>query len=277
MPVVGSVAAVADAGLYAYEGDDLDAAMSLIGAIPGGEILGKAAEAAHGAAEAFEVGADVAKVGEHVAEAAEDTARVADDVVKAGEDSEEALTSAEKADQDVSEVEQGESCENLSFTPDTTVASGPGVSVAISALKVGEQVLAYDPKTGITALHSVDAVMVHTDPVVEHLTTDGGDIQTTPNHPFFTTDRGWVEAGSLRIGEQIRTDSGSPATVIGFTTSATPTTMWDLTVDAAHSFFVGAGGVLVHNCAKSATEVRGPNANAADGTTSWEKHLGDGS
>jgi hypothetical protein len=53
--------------------------------------------------------------------------------------------------------------------------------------------------------------------------------------------------------------------------------MWDLTVDAAHSFFVGAGGVLVHNCAKSATEVRGPNANAADGTTSWEKHLGDGS
>jgi len=101
VPVVGSVAAVADAGLYAYEGDDLDAAMSLIGAIPGGEILGKAAEAAHGAAEAFEVGADVAKVGEHVAEAAEDTAKVADDVVKAGEETlttgEEAVTAGEDA------------------------------------------------------------------------------------------------------------------------------------------------------------------------------------
>jgi hypothetical protein len=24
--------------------------------------------------------------------------------------------------------------------------------------------------------------------------------------------------------------------------------MWDLTVDGAHSFFVGSGGVLVHNC-----------------------------
>jgi hypothetical protein len=24
--------------------------------------------------------------------------------------------------------------------------------------------------------------------------------------------------------------------------------MWDLTVDGAHSFFVGQGAVLVHNC-----------------------------
>ena len=125
MPVVGSVAAVADAGLYAYEGDDLDAAMSLMGAIPGGEILGKAAEAAHGAAEAFEVGADVAKVGEHVAEAAEDTAKVADDVVKAGEDSEEALSGAEKADQDVSEVAREKGIDDVFDDPSSLAGKNP--------------------------------------------------------------------------------------------------------------------------------------------------------
>ena len=107
---------------------------------------------------------------------------------------------------------------------------------------------AYDPKTGETGPHQVVAVMVHTDPVIEHLATDTGSIQTTPNHPFFTTDRGWVLAGSLVVGEQVRTDSGHATTVSGFTIESTPTRMWDLTVAGAHSFFVGAGGVLVHNC-----------------------------
>lgn len=36
--------------------------------------------------------------------------------------------------------------------------------------------------------------------------------------------------------------------------------MWDLTVDGAHSFFVGPGAVLVHNfCPGSADFVSGPN------------------
>ena len=55
-------------------------------------------------------------------------------------------------------------------------------------------------------------------------------------------------AGSLVVGEQIRTESGQNATVQSFTLDATPSTMWDLTVDVAHSFFVGPSAVLVHNC-----------------------------
>ena len=137
---------------------------------------------------------------------------------------------------------------NLSFTPDTKVATSTG-KTAISALKVGDTVLAYDPKTGETGPHTVSAVMTNLDPVIEHLATDAGSIDTTPNHPFYTTDRGWVDAGDLAIGEQIRTESGGGATVTGFTLEALPSTMWDITVDCAHSFFVGSGtGVLVHNC-----------------------------
>ena len=55
--------------------------------------------------------------------------------------------------------------------------------------------MAYDPRTGVTGPHTVTAISVHTDPVIEHLATDTGPIETTPNHPFFTTDRGWVDAG----------------------------------------------------------------------------------
>jgi hypothetical protein len=134
-----------------------------------------------------------------------------------------------------------------SFTPDTQVATAAG-SISIASLKVGDTVMAYDPKTGQTRSHTVTAVMSHTDAVVEHLGLDSGPIETTPNHPFFTADRGWVVAGSLTIGEQIRTESGRNATVVAFTLDSTPSTMWDLTVDGAHTFFVGPAAVLVHNC-----------------------------
>jgi hypothetical protein len=127
-------------------------------------------------------------------------------------------------------------------------------SVAIASLRVGDTVEAYDPQTGETGPHTVTAVMVNTDPAIEHLRLDTGSIETTPNHPFFTADRGWVQAGSLAIGELIRTDSGRFAAVLGFTVEATPSTMWDLTVDGAHSFFVGPGAVLVHNCGGAAMQ-----------------------
>jgi Pretoxin HINT domain len=134
-----------------------------------------------------------------------------------------------------------------SFRADTAVVTTAG-AVAIAGLKVGDTVAAYDPRTGETGPHTVSAVMVNTDPVVEHLALDSGSIETTPNHPFFTADRGWVLAGDLLVGEQIRTESGQDATVVSFTLDATPASMWDLTVDGAHSFFVGSGAVLVHNC-----------------------------
>jgi hypothetical protein len=139
-----------------------------------------------------------------------------------------------------------------SFTATTTVATATG-SKAIASLKVGDSVEAYDPKTGKTGSHTVTAVMAHTDPVIEHISFGTGSVDTTPNHPFFTLDRGWVDAGSLKIGDKVRTESGGSATVTGFTLDATPSTMWDITVDGAHTFFVGPSAVLVHNfCAKAA-------------------------
>jgi hypothetical protein len=122
-----------------------------------------------------------------------------------------------------------------------------GSDKPISDLQVGDYVLAYDPVTGETGPHRVDAVMVNEDPETETLVLDVGTIETTPNHPFFTADRGWVKAGDLQIGEHIRTLDGTDAVVESFTVKIGPAMMWDITVNTAHSFFVGSGGVLVHN------------------------------
>ena len=141
-----------------------------------------------------------------------------------------------------------------SFTPQTTVLMADGSREPISKLKPGDLVEAYDPATGKTGPHRVTAVMVNRDPATEHLVLDTGAVETTPNHPFYTPDRGWVEAGQLRAGEHVRTATGTDAVVVRFTVDPHPARMWDITVDGAHSFFVGSGKVLVHNC----EELQGP-------------------
>jgi hypothetical protein len=234
IPGVGAVAALADAGLYVMAGDYGTAAMALAGAIPGGALVkmgGKAARTLVGADKAVNLAADVNKA-ERAFSGAEKFENVAGDVAGARG----AIGRAERV---------GQAC-GLSFSPDTAVKTTTG-EVAVSELRPGDTVLAYDPRTGETAAHTVTAVMVNLDPKIEHLALDTGTIETTPDHPVFTADRGWVLAGQLVIGEEIRTDSGHNATVLGFTIEATPTSMWDITVDGAHSFFVGSGAVLVHN------------------------------
>jgi hypothetical protein len=134
-----------------------------------------------------------------------------------------------------------------SFTPETSVST-PSGQRAISTLRVGDKVYAADPATGIKSARTVTAIMVHTDPAIEYLALDTGMVVTTPNHPFYTTDQGWVEAGDLAPGDLIATQSGSPAKVLWLRVDQEPTAMWDLTVDGVHTFFVGPGRALVHNC-----------------------------
>jgi RHS repeat-associated protein len=251
VPGLNVGASLLDAGLYAAEGDYMSAGLSLAGAIPGGALLkygGRMLRAGADIEKGVKIAGDVEKADRLITDAEKAQA-----VIRDGEKAEKIAADGEKAEKEASKLEDAAACVvRHSFSPDTAVET-PDSSRAIAGLKIGDTVEAYDPRTGVTGPHLVTAVMVHTDPVVEHLATDAGPIETTPNHPFFTTDRGWVEAGQLRVGEQIRTDSATPATVSGFTTEATPSSMWDLTVADAHSFFVGAGAVLVHNCSPSQT------------------------
>ena len=86
----------------------------------------------------------------------------------------------------------------------------------------------------------------------------------TPEHPFFVPGTGWVEAGSLGIGTSIVTRAGPQMAVTALTwqknkaeelaagssgSSFGGYTVYNLTVDGDHTFFVGitGGGTWVHN------------------------------
>ena len=68
--------------------------------------------------------------------------------------------------------------------------------------------LAYDEETGRTGSYTVTEVWVHEDGVIEYLEVGGETVETTPEHPFYTRERGWVAAGFLREGERVRRADG---------------------------------------------------------------------
>ncbi|GAA5532640.1 polymorphic toxin-type HINT domain-containing protein [Deinococcus aluminii] len=86
----------------------------------------------------------------------------------------------------------------------------------------------------------------------------GGD------HPFYVKERSdtgerpkpvghedlgknWVGAGHLKVGDKIKQADGTLGVVANVITLQQTREMYNLTVDAAHTFYVGRDGWLVHN------------------------------
>jgi len=139
----------------------------------------------------------------------------------------------------------GAACAN-SFNAETEVATDEGEK-DIEEIKVGDLVLAYDELNGETGYYTVTGIISHLDPTVVSLTIDSETLTTTLEHPFFTEEEGWQKVGELKIGDHVRKADGSFGQVQSFRIVDDPQWMFNLTVDQAHTFFVGEEEWLVHN------------------------------
>jgi RHS repeat-associated protein len=73
-------------------------------------------------------------------------------------------------------------------------------------------------------------------------------IHTTTEHPFLTTDRGFVDAVKLVSGEHVQMLDGSVGTVVKTVVVPGVDVRYNLTVQDLHSFAVGQDQWVVHNC-----------------------------
>jgi hypothetical protein len=133
-----------------------------------------------------------------------------------------------------------------SFSADTAVATFTGTQT-INALHIGDIVLAYNEAAGTMGYYTITAVLAHDDPIIVYVTIDDEPIETTPEHPFYTGERGWVSASELRVGDHIRSAKGGYGVVRATVIVQRSQRMYNLTVAEAHTFFVGGGEWLVHN------------------------------
>ena len=109
----------------------------------------------------------------------------------------------------------------------------------------------------------------------------------TPEHPLYVQGQGWVEAGSAGIGTSIVSRAGPALQVTALTWQKNKAeelasgggfggyTVYNLTVEHDHTFFVGTtgGGTWVHNvCGIRPKKVTIPDGNAKGG---WQ-HIEEG-
>jgi hypothetical protein len=135
--------------------------------------------------------------------------------------------------------------------------------VAIGSLGVGDHVLAYDEASGTTASYPISVVHINADPETGTVVVGGETIETTPGHPFYTLEAGWLDAADLEPGMHVPSASGEPGEVSSVDFAARPAIMYNLTVEIAHTFFVGEGEWLVHNCGPSYDDLRKSGARDA--------------
>jgi len=76
---------------------------------------------------------------------------------------------------------------------------------------------------------------------------NGEWIETTPEHPFYTLEEGWIPADELETGMHIRNAEGDYELVWLKWNIEKDQEMYNFTVDTAHTYFVGDGQWLVHN------------------------------
>lgn len=123
---------------------------------------------------------------------------------------------------------------------------------SIEEVRVGDYVLAKDPESvGPAVPHRVVALPRNWTEHLVHISVEGGgkELQATRAHPFWTRNRGWVDAKDLRAGDWLEDQIGQPVKVTRVWEQARTTGTFNLTVEGVHTFYVLAGNtpVLVHN------------------------------
>lgn len=139
------------------------------------------------------------------------------------------------------------------FVAGTIVHSEAGPR-AINDIRVGERVWSRheDQLNGATSLQTVSAVMVYHERPILRVTYSTSEplsrlILTTEEHPFYVLDRGWVEAGDLVSGDTLLLACGGHAVVQEIALTGGTATVYNITVEEDHTYFVGDDRVWVHN------------------------------
>ena len=78
---------------------------------------------------------------------------------------------------------------------------------------------------------------------------NGEEIVTTETHPFYVNNRGFVNAGELKVGDELLDPNKNILLVENFDVELTdePTKVYNFQVEDYHTYHVSGLGVLVHN------------------------------
>ncbi|EMN90601.1 toxin HINT domain protein [Leptospira weilii str. UI 13098] len=142
---------------------------------------------------------------------------------------------------------QGEFVPRTCFTAGTLVHTSTGAK-KIEEVKVGDQVLSWDEESGEQEYHRVVKTFQREVNVVYTIVySNGTQVETTDEHPFYIENKGWVPAKDLRSGDRSVLSNEKTLEIESIRISERTTTVYNFEVEDAHSYYVSEVGILVHN------------------------------
>ena len=134
------------------------------------------------------------------------------------------------------------------FVAGTMILTAAGL-VAIENIKAGDKVISTNPDTFEIAEKTVVETYIRKDPKLIHLIVNGEEIITTETHPFYVNMRGFVNAGELKIGDELFDSNGKILLVENISIELTdePATVYNFQVEDFHTYYAGQNSILVHN------------------------------
>jgi hypothetical protein len=174
-----------------------------------------------------------------------------------------------------------------SFTPQTLVTTDTGEKPIVT-LKPGKRVLSYNPKTHKMEWKPIVHVWIHTDNdlvdlTITKMTHEKGVkptnevLHTNKKHPFLTVEKGFLPVGQIKLGMHVVEADGYLGVISGWKIVPGSKTMYNLEVAQDHTFTVGVGQWIVHNCGltNTATQASQEEINAANYVASIKNDPGD--
>ena len=141
------------------------------------------------------------------------------------------------------------------FTGDTLVKTNKGY-VPICDVSVGDYVYSYNEFANIYEYQPVSDISRRTTKDIVVVSVDNEVINTTPTHPFYTSD-GWVEAQNLTVDMSLLTKNGyTQIESIDFCEKNEETWVYNLTVAFNHTYTVSKDNVVVHNACGDSAKLR---------------------
>jgi hypothetical protein len=132
------------------------------------------------------------------------------------------------------------------FVAGTPIKMADGSIKVIESVKAGDKVLSWNESTGKNELRTVlNAFRKETKLIVELKLSNGKLIETTPDHPFYVSKRGWVEAGKLNLNDKLLDEAHSEVQIQSINIVGKQVPVYNLEIEGNHTYY--AHGVLVHN------------------------------
>ena len=142
-------------------------------------------------------------------------------------------------------------CPSQCFVEGTLILSQNGL-VPIEKIKIGDFVWSTNIETGESKLKIVLQTFVGKTDKLIHIYIDNDKIISTPTHPFYSPQKGWISAVSLKAGDFLVNADGDYVVIkkIQHELLKNPISVYNFETADFHTYYVSTNSILCHNKCK---------------------------